>query len=262
MLALDFGRDDPAVQPRFGARRTDRGLECVTPLQHAEAPFARKLDGFGAVTVGGWFFPRRAGEQYFFCRGLPEIGPGGERFFRPNERWVNFVLGTDQHGFFLGTVNGNGAMPFPHFTLHEVPINAWNQLVVVKDRRGYQHFYANGALVHTDRESSSSGKVRPFCDRDDGGPVRAAVPLGGLVGEAWVHARALSPDEIRKDFEAKHARYRPALPVEPVELRTMDAHPSPGLWEGRGRPLVAAGDGPLSPSPRHLTVGRRRYPRR
>jgi hypothetical protein len=51
VLALDFGRDDPAVQPRFGARRTDRGLECVTPLQHAEVPFARKLDGADAVTV-------------------------------------------------------------------------------------------------------------------------------------------------------------------------------------------------------------------
>jgi len=33
-----------------------------------------------------------------------------------------FVLGTDQHGFFLGTANGNGTMPFPHVTLNEVPI--------------------------------------------------------------------------------------------------------------------------------------------
>jgi hypothetical protein len=157
--------------------------------------------------------------------------------FRPRESWVNFVLGTDQHGFLLGTVHGNGSMPFPHVTVDEVPIGAWSQLVVAKDAHGYQKFYRNGALVHTDRHATAAGRVRPFRDRDEGEPVRLAMPLGGLIGEAWVFPREVSADEVRKDFEAKRGRYRPALQAEPVPLREMDAHPAAGLWEGRGGPL-------------------------
>ena len=85
----------------------------------------------------------------------------GERLFRPDPRRVNFVLGTDQHGFLLGTVHGNGSMPFPHVTLHEVPIDAWSQLVVVKDERGYQQFYANGTLVRSDRDASARHRATP-----------------------------------------------------------------------------------------------------
>src|SRR5207248_3364800 len=132
--------------------------------------FSRRLDGIRAMTVGGWFFPRRSGEQYFFFRGLPEVPPRGERMFRPADTWVNFVLGTDQHGFLSGTINGNGTMPFVHVTLNEVPFDAWNQLVVVKDGKGYHLFYLNGTLVHTDRDASAAGKVWPFRDQEAGEP--------------------------------------------------------------------------------------------
>jgi hypothetical protein len=243
-LILDFAKDDPSVRLVNGAKRvpgaSGGALEFTQHLQYAEVALSRPLDGLRAMTVGGWFFPRRSGEQYFLSRGLPEVAPQGERVFRRQEAWVNFVLGTDQRGFLLGTINGNGVMPFPHVTLHEVPIDAWSQLVVVKDERGYQKFYANGTLVHSDRDAAAAGKVWPFRDTEAGEPVRLAVPLGGLVGEAWVVPRELSAEEVRKDFEAKKGRFKPAPPAVPVELREMNAHPAAGLWEERGGPLTRA----------------------
>src|SRR5438105_3524540 len=112
VLLLDFSRAHPGeVRLVNGARRVEEtsggALEFTHHLQYAEAAFSRKLDGTKALTVGGWFFPRRSGEQYFLFRGLPEVGSLGERMFRRNDRCVNFVLGTDQHGFLLGTINGN-----------------------------------------------------------------------------------------------------------------------------------------------------------
>jgi dienelactone hydrolase len=220
-----------------GAKWTPgQGLEFTAALQYAEtdrehlAAVARRLDGIAALTVGGWFFCRRSGEQTFFCRGLPEVAPLGERLFRPSDRYVNFCLGTDQHGFFLGTVHGNGSMPFAHVTLNEVRINTWYQLVAVKDAEGYQKFYQNGTLVHTDRESAWGGKVRPFREAGETEPVRLMMPLGGRIGEAWVFPRELSAEEVRRDYLAKKDRYKPSPPGRPVLLREMDTHPAPDLW--------------------------------
>jgi len=58
-----------------------------------------------------------------------------------------------------GTINVNGSMPFAHVTVEGVPFDAWNQLVVVKDSHGFQKFYRNGTLVHTDRDSMYAPKV-------------------------------------------------------------------------------------------------------
>ncbi len=235
VLFLDFNEDQSPAKLLNGAHRIDRkfghALEFTTALQYAEVDFSQRLDGVKAMSVGGWFFPRRTGEQSFFFRGLPEIAPQGERLFRPNDQWVNFVLGTDQHGFLLGAIHGNGSMPFPHVTVNEVPSDAWNQLVVLKDPEGYQAFYLNGKLVHTDRQATSGGKLRPWHDLASGEPVRLAMPLGGLIGEVWIFPRALSAEEISRDFRAKRAKYNPALPAEPVLLREMDSHPAPGLWQ-------------------------------
>ena len=235
VLRLDFETGDDGVRLVNGAERVaghfGGAIEFTHHLQYAEIPFSRKLDGITALTVGGWFFPRRAGEQYFLFRGLPEVGPQGERIFRPNERWVNFALGTDQHGFLLGVVHGNGTMPFPHVTLDEVPFDGWSQIAVVKDARGFQKFYRNGVLVHSDEGSSYAPKIRPFSDKTDGEPLRLAMPLGGLVGEAWVHPRELSADEIRRDFEQKKEKYNPATPPTPIALREMNAHHAAGLWK-------------------------------
>jgi dienelactone hydrolase len=174
---------------------------------------------------------RRSGEQSFFFRGVPEIGPQGERFFGRQEKWVNFVLGTDQRGFFLGTINGNGIMPFPHVTLEELGIDAWHQLVVVKDAAGFQKFYHNGLLVHTDTNAISSGKVWPFRNTTTNAePIRLAVPLGGLIGEAWIFGRELSAEEVQRDFRTKAGRYKPALTPSQVLLREMNLHPGAHLW--------------------------------
>lgn len=136
VLFLDFEDQPPSVKLLHGVRpvqgRFGSALEFTTALQYAELEFSRSLHEVKAVTVGGWLFPRRTGEQSFFFRGTPEIGPLGDRFFRPAGDWVNFVLGTDQRGFLLGTINGNGSMPFTRVTVNEVPFDAWNQLVVTK----------------------------------------------------------------------------------------------------------------------------------
>jgi dienelactone hydrolase len=143
---------------------------------------------------------------------------------------VNFFLGTDQHGFLMGCINGNSRMPFPLVTLSDVAEGQWHQVVLVKDAQGAQQFYHNGALVHTDAEAEAFGQVWPFIDTADGEAVRLTVPLGGRIGEVWVLPRELSPDEVRQDFERKRRRYMPALPVERVFLREMDARPEAGLW--------------------------------
>ena len=65
-----------------------------------ELRLQRKLDGLKAMTVGGWFFTRRAGEQAIFSRGMPETDENGVRRFPPREKWVNFVLGTDHAAVF------------------------------------------------------------------------------------------------------------------------------------------------------------------
>lgn len=181
------------------------------------------LDGARAMTVGVWVRPRANVDQTFFARGSVSSGPNGERMFRPNERWVNFLIGTDAHGFLTGTIHGNGSMPFPFVTLAEVPVGSWSQLVIVKDAEGYQDFYRNGVQVASDRESCWSGAVRPFRELEEGDPAR--VDAG--IGEAWVFARALSAAEILADFEAKKGRYAPALPAEPVRLRLIDEKPGP-----------------------------------
>jgi hypothetical protein len=196
---------------------------------HAEEPgeteFSRKLDGIDAMTVGAWVRPVKSGEQIFFGRGVPERGPNGERMFRPNEGWVNFIIGTDHRGFLMGTIHGNGSMPFPFVTLNEVPTGSWSQVVLAKDAKGFQKFYVNGALVCTDLESCHGGKIRKFRDVDPGAPVRVAEG----VAEAWIHARELTAEEIRKDFESRKARYAPAVAAGPVLLRPMNAHP--GSWK-------------------------------
>ncbi len=241
-LFLDFQLLPAGVRLEHGARVVSRpgggALEFNSPLQFVEFTRPVKLDGAAAASIGGWFFPRRSGEQCFFFRGVPETGSQGERYFRPATNWVNFLLGTDQHGFLMGTINGNGAMPFPHVTLTEPGIDAWHQLVVVKTADGFQKFYHNGVLVHSDHASAWAPKVWTFRDTEAGEPVRLALPLGGLIGEAWVMAREVSAAEVHADFEAKRTRYHPALPGKAVQLREMNAHPTAGLWR---EPVTAKG---------------------
>lgn len=231
---FDFQSLSADVRLEHGARHVPRpgggALEFTTALQFAEITRPLKLDGVTSASVGGWFFLRRSGEQCFFFRGLPETGSQGERLFRPATNWVNFLLGTDQHGFFMGTINGNGSMPFPHVALIEPVINAWHQLVVTKTADGFQKFHHNGVLVHSDHASAWAPKVWPFRDTEPGAPVRLAMPLGGLIGEAWVLSREVTEAEVQADFETKRGRYHPALPGTPVELRTMNAHHAAGLW--------------------------------
>jgi hypothetical protein len=209
---------------------TNTNREFRTPLQVVELPFTNNLHRARAATVGGWFYPRRRGEQFFVARGLTETGENGERFFRRHENWVNFIVGTDERGFFLGTINGNGSMPFPHVTLEEVPIDSWSQLVVVKTAEGFQKFYRNGTLVHSDSNAIAAPKIWPFNDTAAGEPIRLMMPFGGLIGEAWVFGRELSAEEVRSDYISKTNRYFPSLATRPVLLREMNAHPNAGLW--------------------------------
>lgn len=231
-LFLDFA--EPQAVRLVGARHerssTNGWLSFSSVTQFAETNVSHQLDGIMACSIGGWFFMQRRGEQVLLGRGLPETAPGGERVFRPAKDWVNFFLGTDQHGFLMGCINGNSRMPFPLVTLSDVAEGQWHQLVLVKDATGGQQFYHNGTLVHSDAEAEGAGHVWPFSDTAAGEPVRLAVPFGGNIGEAWVFQRKLSAEEIQKDFALKRSRYVPALPVTRVLLREMDARPAANLW--------------------------------
>lgn len=193
---------------------------------------AGKLDRATAATLEAWVLVRRAGEQTFAGRGLPEIGPGGERFFRRAEGWVNFFIGTDARGFLMGCINGNSRMPFPLVTLERLDPGKWHQIVVVKQPDGFQRFHHDGALVHTDRDADGAGQPWPFVDEKPGEPLRLAAPLGGALGEVSVWARALETGEIQQRWEEKSARFIPHGAAHPRALAPMDEHPS-------GRPLAA-----------------------
>lgn len=71
-LFLDFEDENETVRLFHGVQRIKRSygqaLEFTTPQQYAETKSSRGLDGIQSMTVGGWFFPRRSGEQYFFFR--------------------------------------------------------------------------------------------------------------------------------------------------------------------------------------------------
>jgi dienelactone hydrolase len=215
----------------IGAARTNGLFNFTTSAQFIELDVAGRLTNLSAISVGGWFYPRRSGEQNFMARGLPEIDDWGRRFFRPKKDWINLVLGTDQRGFFMATANGNSSMPFPHVTVHELTINTWQQLVYVKDARGFQKFYANGALIHADTNSIYAGKVNPFREERAGEPLRLAMPLGGQIGEAWIFPRELIDSEIAADFASKRSKYKPAFPATRTLLREMNPNFSASLWK-------------------------------
>ena len=232
VLYLDF-EDQSPFRLEHGAKiregRYGKAIEFTTPLQYAEIEFTKQLDGIRSMSLGGWFFPYRSGEQNFLFRGLPRIEERGNRMFPRETDWVNFVLGTDQHGFLLGAINGNGTMPFPHVTINEVQFDAWNQLIVTKTAEGTHKFYLNGTLVHTDENATSGRKPWAFRDTAAGEPLRLAMPLGGLIGEMWIFSRELSADEIRTDFLSKKDRYNPAHGGLALKLREMNMHPAADL---------------------------------
>lgn len=234
LLFLDPG-ETAELRLEHGAKlrkgRYGTALEFTSAMQFAEIDFSHQLDAIKGMSVGGWFFPWRSGEQYFFFRGMPQIEERGNRMFPREENWVNFMIGTDDRGFFMGAINGNGTMPFPHVTVNEVGFDTWSQLVMVKDAEGIQKFYINGQLIHTDESATSGAKAWPFQDTEPGEPLRLAMPQGGLIGEAWLIDREVTADEIRQDFITKKDNYHPAQPVQPVTLREMNAHPSPTLWK-------------------------------
>jgi hypothetical protein len=232
-LFLDFAAPNPPVALVNGALHTNGALRFTHHLQYAEVTNSISLDGLTSISIGGWFYPNRWGEQYFLFRGLPEIDEWGRRFFRPQNDWVNFVLGADQRGFFLATVNGNSSMPFAHVTVSDLTINTWHQLVYTKDERGFQRFYVDGALVHADTNRVAAGKFNAFRDSNaaTADPIRLAMPLGGNIGEAWIFPRELSAEHIAEDFAAKRSKYKPAFPGERIFLRDMTRNPAGHLWK-------------------------------
>lgn len=179
------------------------------------------LDGAEALTVAAWVRPLRRGERAFLKRGELETAPGGDRMFKPRADQVTFLLGSDERGFFMGAVHGNGRMPFPFVTLNEIPTHAWTRLAAVKDARGFQHFYMNGALAWSDVDAAAAGVVRPF--KDAGG----TATTDGEVDDVLILPRALTAEEVRADYERDR---RGSTPGTSIALREMNAHPAPGLW--------------------------------
>jgi dienelactone hydrolase len=234
-------RMDPATPPaelvlHDGARIASQGdarcIELTSANQYATVPIARQLNGVKSATVTVWVYPRRSGEQDFVARGEVTIDEMGNRILRPEKTYVNFLLGTDRHGFLCGALHGNGRMPFAFVTLNELPINAWSFVAVTKDKAGYQRFYVNGVLVASDLQSAYAPVVREFAEMVDGPPIRLQMAQGGLMGECAVYGTALSDEQVKEAFEAGRTTYRPTLAARPVLLRAMDRHFDPELWGG------------------------------
>jgi dienelactone hydrolase len=202
-----------------------------TQAAYLDAPgtreLSRRLGGVESLSIGGWFQCRRSFEQLLLRRGQVDVGDLGERLFPPDDTFINFCLGLDQHGFLLGTINGNGRMPFPHVTVNRVPELAWQQLVVVKTADGYHRFYQNGALVHTDRSAVAAPSRQKWAETDRGAhqSLWLSMPGGGLIGEAWIVGRALDESQVTADFGAKRDRYLSAHPGRAVAIREMFAQP-------------------------------------
>jgi dienelactone hydrolase len=192
--------------------RAGHALEFRTPVQFAELPFDKRLGGLTELSVGGWFFTRRQGEQYFFSRGMPQIHDDGTRRFPPEKGWVNFVLGTDQRGFLMGTINGNGSMPFPYVTVNELAIDAWHQAVVVKDRQGTHHFYHNGVRIH------SSGYGIRAADGSVGNAQSLPAAAGGVPESPNDVVSSARPTERHRGRSLQKAEpARPFIDTEPGE---------------------------------------------
>lgn len=185
------------------------------------------LAGCDSLTVGGWFLTRGMREQNIFGRGEMTVGPLGQRMFPPDPQFINFCLGTDHRGFLMGTVHGNGSLPFPHVTTNDVPVLVWQQLATVKTADGRHEFFQNGTRVHSDREAFWKPAVATWRESASGAvqPVHLRMPAGGLVGEVWIVGHALGPAEIAVDYQSKRDRYRPAPRGVAVPLREMASHP-------------------------------------
>ncbi len=253
LVLFDFSRGTANLAPAGGELVLRHGLrldgnqclEFTTPRQEAEVDrpgmvaVSRRLREVDALSVGGWFQCRRVAQQMIVGRGEMEIGPLGERFFRPSDRFINFCLGTDERAMLMGTINGNGSMPFPHVTVNDIPIMSWQQLVVVKTPNGYHHFYQNGSLIHPDKQAISAPSRQPWQESDAGAhqPIRLRMPAGGLIGEAWVFGRALSAEEVATDYRTKKSRYQPAPPGKRVLLREIHGRPPAGISFNRDKAL-------------------------
>ena len=211
-------------------------LEFETPLQHATLPLPKgAMDQADGLTVSMWVFPRRWGEQDLLSRGRVTIGKNGERLFRPEKDHVTLLVGTDQNGFLMGAIHGNGSMPFPFVTLNELPINSWSQVVVSKDARGHHRFYVNGVLICSDEDSAHAPVARAFVETaEDAPPLRLRMPMGGLMGEVTIESKAYDAEAVRKGFESGSERYRPAIAAAPVEFREITARANPHLWSRSG----------------------------
>src|SRR5436190_8025570 len=71
---LDFATSANGVRLVDGARHDTNyhALLFTTASQYPELTEWKSLNGVQAMTIGGWFFPRRSGEQLFLFRGQPE----------------------------------------------------------------------------------------------------------------------------------------------------------------------------------------------
>jgi len=81
VLFLDFDDGEtPQVTLSHGAERVTgkfgTALEFTDAMQYAQVSFSHRLNGAKAATVGGWFMPKRAGEQSLLFRGEVKDAPG------------------------------------------------------------------------------------------------------------------------------------------------------------------------------------------
>ena len=117
----------------------------------------------------------------------------------------------------MGTIDGNGTMPFPYVTIDEIGIDAWHQLVVVKDREGMHHFITTArACIRRANQPIVAGRSRLWTKTTVNRCVWGCHTAGWRARRGFM-AVPLNADEIREDFLASASGSKPALSPRVVD---------------------------------------------
>ncbi|MCD6220487.1 acetylxylan esterase [Candidatus Calescamantes bacterium] len=225
------------VEGKFG-----KALKFKNSKGYIEVDIKNACNGIRSMSIGGWFYsfgtgspnslmPQKysggVGKTGWFCGEEPFFYRGG---VVPQKDWVSFFLGINKDGYLSGVINGQVYSHEPYVTLSKIGENAWYQLVVVKEEDGVTNIYQNGELVGTTMRAFSPRQPLPFIDKGKGPPVILRMPFGGMIGEAWIYKKSLTPEEIKDDYHKKKIKYSPSAPGVMIMLREMGQVDPGNLW--------------------------------
>ena len=90
-------------------------FQCTLMSEQTMLRISEMLDGIQSMTIGGWFYCHRTGEQTFFCRGVPVVAPAEPEsvFSRPPMNTSISVLALTSMVFSSAPFTATAACHFP-----------------------------------------------------------------------------------------------------------------------------------------------------